>query len=105
MKATKYVEAKRSLAEKYGEKYPKGRDDLTPRFLIDFGEYVDGPDEEDYEDFFDYEDAKYSSEQWAYFLKLSEAVITKEDGEEAFKAAWSSYLDWLIENYFPELAN
>lgn len=103
--ANVYFDAKKALYEELGESYPMKKEELTPRFLYWFGSFVDGPNEDDFEDYHEYEDAKYSSEQWHFFCKLSECFAIKQfDGEEAFKKAWSDYLDWVVENYFPEFA-
>ncbi len=102
MNADRFIENKKELKEKLGNEYPTCREELTGKFLIRFGEYVPGPNEEDFEDFSEYENAKYASEQWAYFCKLSEAVIALESDGDAGKAAWEKYLDWVTENYFPE---
>ena len=102
MNTQKVLEGKRILASKLGKEYPKSRDEITVRFLKEFGCYTESVNEADYSDFEAYEDAYYSSERWVYYCKISDALVAKEDGEEAFKKAWGACLDWMIENYFPE---
>ena len=84
--------------------YPKSREDLTPRFLIDFANFIPGPDEDDHEDYREYEKAKYASEQWVFILKMAPAAAALMEDSDAGKAAWEEFLDWVTENYFPEFA-
>ncbi len=102
MNANKYLDAKKKLHEELGDQYPMCRESLTVKFLKEFGGYIEGVNEDDYDDFDAFEEAYYSSERWVYFCKMSEALAEKADGEEAFKLAWDAYLDWVTENYFPE---
>ena len=51
MNADRFIENKKELKEKLGNEYPTCQEELTGKFLIRFGEYVLGPNEEDFEDF------------------------------------------------------
>ncbi len=103
MNENKYFEGKQELIKEIGIVYPQSREDLTPRFLIDFANFIPGPDEDDYDDYREYEKAKYASEQWAFIWKITPAISMMDDGETG-KAAWEGFLDWVIETYFPEFA-
>ena len=99
MNANRFFEAKNALYEELGNAYPTSREELSFSFLLSFANYLPGPDEDDYEDYCEYEKDKYYSEQWTFISKLSEAIIALEhDG----KATWNKYIDWVVENYFPE---
>lgn len=93
---------KQELKEALGSSYPKSREELQPSFLLEFAKYVSGPDEADFGDYSEYEDAKYGSEQWRYISKFTEAFIALQQNSESGKAAWNKYVDWVIEKYFPE---
>ena len=102
MNANRYIAAKKELYKKLGDAYPTSREGLTFAFLTEFGSYVPGVDENDYEDYGEYEAAKYSSERWSYYCKLSDAIVALQQNGEAGKAAWEEYIDWVMDNYFPE---
>ena len=51
MNTDRFIENKKELKEELGNEYPTCREELTGKFLIRFGEYVLGPNEEDFEDF------------------------------------------------------
>ena len=104
MNANKYLDAKKKLHEKLGDRYPMCKNDLTIKFLLSFADYLDGPKEEDFgDDYKSYEAAKYNSEQWAFIEKMTKATYWKAiDDEKSFAAAWSEFQNWVTENYFPE---
>ena len=103
MDAKRLSESKQELKSELGSAYPECREDLSPKFLIRFGDCLPSPDENDFEDYKEYEAAKYTGEQWDYLCRLSEALIDLQSGSEKGKAAWEQHLDWVTENYFPEL--
>ncbi len=103
-KSNAYVEVKKALLEELGESYPKSRDEMSEKFLYEFGAYLECPNEEDFEDYEVYEYYKYHSEQWAYYFRLSQAMEKRSEGEELFKKAWDYFVDWVVETYFPEFS-
>ena len=103
MNTKKFLESKQELMNDFGNEYPTCREELSPRFLLSFANYIPGPDEDDYEDYGEYEKDKYSSEQWAFIWKITPVISMMDDGETG-KAAWEGFLDWVIETYFPEFA-
>ena len=102
MNANRFFEAKNALYEELGNAYPTSREELSFSFLLSFANYLPGPDEEDYEDYREYENDKYNSEQWTFICKLTEATTAVVHDSEAGKTAWEEYLDWVTDNYFPE---
>ena len=102
MNTKRLYEEKKALREEMGSAYPTCREDLTYEFLFKFGAYVPGVDED--EDFEKYEESKYASEQWAYFYKLSEGIYALQEKAAAGKATCENYLQWVVDNYFPEFA-
>lgn len=102
MNVTFYRKAKKELSEELGSTYPTCREELTFKFLTEFGAYVPGAQEDDYEDYEEYENAKYSSEQWAYYCILSNVTVASLQSGEIGPALWTSYIDWVVDNYFPE---
>ena len=102
--ADKYVEVKKALLEEFGESYHKSKDELSAKFLYEFGAYLECPNEEDFENHEVYEYYKYHSEQWAYYLRLSHAMEKRSEGEESFKKAWNYFVDWVVGTYFPEFS-
>ena len=103
-KTDAYVEVKKALLEQFGESYPKSKDELTEEFLYEFGAYLECPNEEDFEDYEVYEYYKYRSEQWAYYLRYSQAMEKRSEGEEPFKKAWGCFVDWVVATYFSEFS-
>ena len=96
-----FLEAKKALREKLGEKFPKDKSELTNRFLSLFGSCFEGVNEDDYEDDFDaYEEAYHSSDRGNYYDKKTEAEIESTCGANA--EAWNEYLDYFVDAYFPE---
>ena len=104
MDALSLSERKQELQKELGNAYPLRREELTPKFLISFANYIPGPDEDDYEDYQEYEKDKYASEQWAFISKMTPATTELMKDSEAGKAAWEEFLDWVVEKYFPEFA-
>ena len=104
MKTNRFAEGKKELQEEFGKAYPTCRKELTAKFLMKFGNYTQGVDEDNFEDVSEYEDAKYSSEKWDYYCKLSDAVIALNEAGDEGKFAWENYIDWIVDNYFPEFA-
>ena len=102
MNSDKYFEAKQELQKKLGKEYPTCREEISPRFLISFADYLPSPDEDDYEDYREYEKEKYASEQWAFIWKMTPATAALMENREAGKAACEEFLNWVEENYFPE---
>ena len=94
-----FIEAKKALREKLGEKFPKNKSDLTLGFLKRFGSCFEGVKEDDYDDFGAYEEAYYSSDRMRFYEKFNEALIEKEFGNEE---PWKQYLDYFVDTYFPE---
>ena len=102
MNTDRFVESKQDLMKELGNKYPKSRKELSVGFLLNFANYIPGPNEDDYKDYREYEKAKYASEQWAVIDNLAKAIVALEHDGKAGKAAWDNYLDWIVDNYFPE---
>ena len=104
MNTDRFVDAKEVLRKELGDAYPRCREEILPGFLLEFANYIPGADEEDYDDFREYERDKYSSEQWAFICKMCEATGTMIKGKMVRKTSWEEYIDWVVDNYFPELA-
>jgi len=104
MNTDRFFEAKQELKKELGNAYPSCREELTPMFLISFANYIPCPNEDDYNDYNEYEKAKYASEQWAFIWKMTPPSAALIEDREAGKAAWEEFLDWTVENYFPEFA-
>lgn len=102
MSTDRFVDAKEDLRKELGDAYPHCREEIQPGFLLDFANYIPGPDEKDYDDYREYERDMYSSEQWAFIGKLCEATSVMIKGKLVYKATWEEFLDWVVTNYFPE---
>lgn len=105
MNTNMYYESKQELRKELGKEYPTCRRELSPSILLSLANYIPSPNEDEYKDYREYDKAKYDSAQWAFISKMSKAMAAlKEDGETG-KAAWEEFLDWVVENYFPEFAS
>ena len=102
MNEKKILESKQDLMKELGKEYPTYRKELTPGFLLNFAEYLPCPDENEFEDYREYDKAKYASEKCAFISKMTSAVAALIKDSESGKAIWEEYLDWVTENYFPE---
>ena len=103
MNTNSFFDVKKKMYDELGDKYPMNKNELTIGFLLGFANYLDGPKEEDYgDDYRAYEDAKYSSEQWAFIWRMTQATALKLSDNNAFPKAWDEFLVWVTDNYFPE---
>ena len=87
MNANRLFDAKKGLREVLGNEYPTSREGLTFAFLTEFGSYVPGVDEDDYEDYGEYEDAKYSS-----VTALDAAIPQLRSGSWSARKVWGHFI-------------
>ena len=104
MEVDRFYEAKQELHKELGTEYPTSREELSLGFLLKFANYIPGPDEDDYEDYREYENDKYASEQWAFISKMTPAAAELKKDSDAGIAVWEEYIDLVVEKYFPEFA-
>ena len=103
MKANNYYEEKKALREEMGKNYPKTKEELSFKFLLEFSNFLDGANEDDFgTDYKAYEAAKNSSDQMALINKIVCLEIKKNQGDDVFEEAKNSFINWVVENYFPE---
>ena len=102
MEVDRIYEAKQELHKELGTEYPTSREDLSLGFLLNFANYLPGPDEHDYKAYREYEKDKYACEQWAFISKMTPAAAELMKHSEAGKAIWEEFIEWVVEKYFPE---
>ena len=85
-------DSKKNLIEEIGPEYPTSRKELSVGFLLNFANYIPGPNENDYEDYREYEKAKYAGEQWAFIDKLAKAIVALERKSASLCGCWASFI-------------